>query len=341
MWYGGAIMRKKKLLMLGLSALLINGAWSQIPRNGSEQKQKAQEEQNRPKIVQPSLPTIQEEKHPSEEKHDSSSQSRNYPWRESLTPASIPDWCLVIVGALAGLIALRSLKVISRQADEMEEQAILVKDQLAEMRRQTDWLIEKERPRLDIELDLFDPRQQTGTAYCITGYVSFYGLTIARDCKAEILVSTERDVVEDAFEYYREGVTIADFHKSPARIEIPRIIRPNSHDIPFSTTVYSSFGKAASFDEISTVLNRYKPRKRIAGSTISPATGLRTSPISKIMNNFALYCRVRIEYSAGQKTWVKEVRAKLWVFADHDTTPEYGRWEYYDEKEQCDEGCSG
>lgn len=256
-------------------------------RNGSEQKQKAQEEQNRPKIVQPSLPTIQEEKHPSEEKHDSSSQSRNYPWRESLTPASIPDWCLVIVGALAGLIALRSLKVISRQADEMEDQAILMKDQLAEMRRQTDWLIEKERPRLDIELDLFDPRQQTGGEYCITGCISFYGLTIARDAKAEILVSTERDVVEDAFEYYREDVAIADFHKTPQRIEIPRIIRPNSHDIPFSTTVYSSFGKAASFDEISTVLNRYKPRKRMEGSTISPATGLRASPIPKIMNNFA------------------------------------------------------
>jgi hypothetical protein len=213
-------MQKKKLLMLGLSALLINGAWSQIPRNGSEQKQKAQEEQNRPKIVQPSLPTIQEEKHPSEEKHDSSSQSRNYPWRESLA--------------------------------------------------------------------------------------HFTGIS-----------------------------------KTPQRIEIPRIIRPNSHDIPFSTTVYSSFGKAASFDEISTVLNRYKPRKRMEGSTISPATGLRTSPIPKIMNNFALFCRVRIEYSAAQKTWIKEVRAKLWVFADHDTTPEYGRWEYYDEKEQCDEGCSG
>lgn len=56
------------------------------------------------------------------------------------------------------------------------------------------------------------------------------------------------------------------------------------------------------------------------GSTISPATGLRTSPIPKIMNNFALFCRVRIEYSAAQKTWIKEVRAKLWVFADHDTT---------------------
>lgn len=315
-------------------------AWSQIPRNGSEQKQKAQEEQNLPKIVQPSLPAVQEEKHPSEEKHDSRPQSRNYPWRESLAPASIPDWCLVIVGALAGLIALRSLKVISRQADEMEDQAILMKDQLAEMRRQTNWLIEKERPRLDIELDLFEPRQQTGAEYCITGYVSFYGLTIARDGKVEILVGTESHVVEDAFEYYREGVAIADFDKSPQGIETPRIIRPNSHDIRFSATVYSALGKAASFEEISTALNRYRPRKRMEGSTIPLATGLCASPVPKSINSFALFCRIRIEYSAAQKTWIKEVRGKLWVFADHDTTPEYGRWEYYAEKEQCDEDCS-
>jgi hypothetical protein len=57
-----------------------------------------------------------------------------------------------------------------------------MEDQLGEMSRQTTWLIEKERPRLSIELDLYDPRQQPNIEgeYCVTGSVSIYGHALPR-----------------------------------------------------------------------------------------------------------------------------------------------------------------
>ncbi len=329
----------KRLIVSGCFIALLFGRPCMAHQQNGKTNREQQKANSNPQPVPPTHVVV--EPSPAIENLErKANDEKQAPKEKSVSPFARPEWVIVYITAVYAFISGWTLIAIYTQARWAKKQAKSMEDQLAEMRRQTIWLIEKERPRLDIELDLFDPRHRSTGEYCITGCISFYGLTIARDGKEEILVSTERDVVEDAFEYYREDVAIADFHKSPERIEIPRIIRPNSHDIPFSTTVYSRFGKAASFDEISTVLNRYKPRKRMEGSTIFPATGLRTSPIPKIMNNFALFCRVRIEYSAAQKTWIKEVRAKLWVFADHGTTPEYGRWEYCDEKEQCDEGCS-
>jgi hypothetical protein len=116
-----------------------------------------------------------------------------------------------------------------------------MEDQLAEMSRQADWLIAKERPRLRIELDLFDPFQRPNTAgeYCVTESVSIYGHTVAKVRKAEIRVGTAKFVTEEAFELYSQDVALADFMKSPDNIDIPRMIRPNSYNIGFSTPAYS------------------------------------------------------------------------------------------------------
>lgn len=298
--------------MLGLSVLLINGAWSQIPRNGGKQEQKPQEEQNRPKVVQPFVPAIQIKNHSSEEKQNAKPQSCNYQWHELLAPTNIPNWCLVVVGALTGLIALRSLKAIARQADKMEVHATMMQRQLTEMQRQTDWLIEKERPRLSIELSTFDPFQQltpTGES-SVTGTVSIYGHTVAKVQKAEICVSTEQYVVEDVFDFCRQDPTHANLPISPDGIDLPRIIRPNSCDIRFTATVYSGYRQVASADQIKAAIHR-----------------------KGVLQSNALYCRARIEYSAAKRSWTEEIRMCFWVFADPFADPslasKYGFWEEY------------
>jgi hypothetical protein len=227
------------------------------------------------------------------------------------------EWATVIITGIYAFIAAWTLVAINRQASWAKRQAKSMEDQLAEMSRQTDWLIERERPRLNIELGLFDPLQQPNTEreYCVTGSVSIYGHTVAEVRKAEISVSTMRFVPEEAFELYGHDVSLADFAKSPDRIDIPRIIRPNNYDIGFTTPVYSGHGQVASIDEIKAVL-RYRGALQSA----------------------ALYCRAKIEYSASDKTWIEQVRLRLCVFADPYTVAVYGYWEEYGENQQGGEG---
>jgi hypothetical protein len=105
--------------------------------------------------------------------------------------------------------------------------------------------------------------------------------------------------------------------KSPDTIDIPRLIRPNSYDIGFSTPIYSGVVQPASIDEIKDVL-RYRGALR----------------------SYALYCRAKIEYSAANERWVEDVRMRLWVFADPDAMAKYGFWEEYGENEQRSDSSS-
>lgn len=197
---------------------------------------------------------------------------------------------LVAVGGLQVFGLILQAWILYRTRIDVHAQIDVLKGQLTTMSRQTTWLIEKERPRLNIELDLYNPRQQPNTerAYCVTGSVSIYGHAVAKVKKAEIRVSTVKYVAEEAFSLYSQDVALADFMKSPDNIDLPRMIRPNSYDIGFSTPVYSGLDQPASIDEIKAVL-RYRGPQR----------------------SHALYCRAIIEYSASKEIWIEDVRMRL------------------------------
>jgi hypothetical protein len=130
----------------------------------------------------------------SEHEQKTDSKPSSYPWGELLAPANIPNWLLVGVGSWAGFLALKCLKDIKRQAD-------LMKLQLAEMQRQTDWLVSKERPVLTIKLDPFDffqPRSEAGP-YFVTGTVHIHGLSDVTIKKGRNWISTDLATTEDLF----------------------------------------------------------------------------------------------------------------------------------------------
>lgn len=147
---------------------------------------------------------------------------------------------LLVVGIMQAVVLYLAWKKTASQAYSMKRQSILMRGQLRLMKLQTDWLIETERPRLSIELDHFDPRQTTTGEHIVTGSVSIYGHTIAKVRNAEICVSTERYVVEDAFEPPVPNENFKPPQWRPDRIDLLRIIHPNSYDIRFAATVYSA-----------------------------------------------------------------------------------------------------
>lgn len=116
------LIMRKRLAILCLVGWLVNKAWSQIPRNGSQQNQPAQSKQNNTEPIQPSSPAIQVEDRSSKHEQKTDSKPSSYPWGELLAPANVPSWFLVRVGFWAGFQALKSLKDIKRQADLMKLQ---------------------------------------------------------------------------------------------------------------------------------------------------------------------------------------------------------------------------
>lgn len=265
------------------------------------------------------------------------------------------NWWLVIIAAITGGVigwqgwqtrkaaqageisansALAQIPLMKDSLEAIQQQANIMEAQVTLTSRHLDWLIEKERPRLSIELDRFDPRTDDFTGeYCVTGVVSIYGHTIARIKKAEICVSTERHVLESAFETPIQGITYAFRSWSPDEIELPRTIHPNSHDTRFIATVYSEPRKAASAADISAALERYKPKSSLRGESFN-AKGLWVSPVPKVLNSYALYCRARIEYFFGNSSWIEDVEMKFLVFDDTKVTSNYGWWEYHYIEEQ-------
>ena len=137
------------------------------------------------------------------------------------SPLARSEWVIVYITGFYALIAGWTLAAIYKQARWAKKQAKLMEDQLAEMSRQTGWLIEKDRPRLSIELDLYDPLQQPNIKreYCVSGSVSIYGHTVAKVQKAEIRVGTVKSVAEEALSLYSQDVALADFMKSPDNID--------------------------------------------------------------------------------------------------------------------------
>jgi hypothetical protein len=110
----------KRLAIVGL-LVLAGGAWPQVPGNGSGQHDRAQDKQestNHPKPV-----VAVDSQHAANNQQQAAEKPPKYPWSELLAPANIPNWFLVVVGAVTGWFVYRTLKAIKRQADLMEAQA--------------------------------------------------------------------------------------------------------------------------------------------------------------------------------------------------------------------------
>jgi hypothetical protein len=227
---------------------LVNGAWSQIPRNGSEPNQPTQSKQNKAEAFQPSLLTIQAETCPAKQKQDEYSKPSGYPWGEFLAPANMPNCLLVVVGIWAGVMALKSLLSI-------EEQAKFMRLQLDQMRRQTDWMLAKERPQLSIQLAPFDPfKDRTGGWYYVRGTVSIRGHADAVILRTAICVSPDRHAIAMPFEDFDRRIQPSDLRLTLDKIgEILPIVPAETPPIPFIAMVYGEDKRAVTDEEIASI----------------------------------------------------------------------------------------
>jgi hypothetical protein len=161
----------KRLVMLGL-LVLVNGAWSQIPGNGSGQHDKAQDKQE---TANPSKPVVVvDSQHGANNQKQAPEKPTKYPWGELLAPANIPNWFLVAVGVVTGWFVYKTLRAIKKQADIMETGAKDARESGAEATRialatakaarasadaanaQIKMMKDKERARVDVEIQRID-----------------------------------------------------------------------------------------------------------------------------------------------------------------------------------------
>src|ERR1700721_376111 len=109
---------RKRLAVLGFFGWVACGAWPQVPRNGSQQKQRAESSDTKAQSApKPCTCNVQIQETPAKEKQDSPSKPSSYPWRELYAPANIPNWVLALVGIGAVIAALKTLWAIRKQAD--------------------------------------------------------------------------------------------------------------------------------------------------------------------------------------------------------------------------------
>jgi hypothetical protein len=203
---------QKRLAILGMLCLgLVGGAWSQVPGNGGKQHENSQDQQKTADLPKPVV-VIESTKGAPNQEH-ASEKSSQYPWRELLAPANVPNWFLVIVGGVTGLFVYKTLKSINRQADLMKEQS--------------DLTVEKERAKLRFDLDAFDPESsKAAIGYNLKGTVSIFG-------------STEAFIEKTVFfaGILREGEGEIEILPAPMA-EFPNVIRSGSDPLKTWTVLF-------------------------------------------------------------------------------------------------------
>jgi hypothetical protein len=207
----------KRLAILGLLCLgLIGGSWSQVPGDGSQQQQNAQEQQ---KTSDPSKPVVAIEAQSGTHKQEKGSEKPpQYPWRELYAPANVPSWVLAFLAGVAGWLAYKTLRTINRQADLMKGQS--------------DLTIEKERVKLRIQLNNFELVQDEYGVYNVSGSVLIYGNSEAFIEKTEVYASIGAAGVFNPLPEWLWGL-----HLDP-------VIRSNTAPIPFTVMVMGEDGPA-------------------------------------------------------------------------------------------------
>lgn len=213
----------KRLAIRGLLVIgLCSGAWSQVPRNESQQKQPAESKDDKSQpVIQPCVCAIQVQNAPAKETSEPQEKSAQYPWRELYAPANIPSWFLVGAGLFAGWLALKTLRAVRCQADLMKEQSDLV--------------VEKERAKLRIDLKPFNPFpiEDESENYMVEGSVAIYGYTEAFIETAEIYASIgEEGIINPLPEWLFP-------------LHLPSVILTGSKPINFATLVNAKDGPAS------------------------------------------------------------------------------------------------
>ena len=154
----------KILAITGISFWLVGGAWSQVPWNGSQQKQNPQEQQ---RAANPPKPIITfEAQNGASKQVQCSEKPSEYPWRELYAPANVPNWILALLAGIAGGLAYKTLRAIKRQVDTYEG---------------------KERARLTVEIEPFELPNRDDSAI-VTLVVTNHGGTNAFIGKARSAV---------------------------------------------------------------------------------------------------------------------------------------------------------
>jgi hypothetical protein len=211
----------KWLAIIALLAGLIGGAWSQVPRDGSEQKQHAESSDSKAQPTpKPCTCNVQIQETPAKQTGEPQEKSAKYPWRELCAPANIPNWILALVGVGGIGAALRTLKIIKLQADLMKEQSEL--------------MVEKERAKLRIDLKPLNPfpSEDETEGYMVEGSVAIYGYTEAFIETAEIYASIgEEGVLKPLPEWFFP-------------LHLPSVIVTGSKPIDFATLVNTKDGPA-------------------------------------------------------------------------------------------------
>lgn len=171
-------MRKRLVMPALLVLFLVCGARSQVLQDGSEQTQPAQGKGGEtPAPAPPCICNVRMEDAPQKRASGSQEEPSQYPWRELLAPTNIPSWFLVGVGFWAGLMALRSLRRIGRQADLMNRQNVVAlaaakaaQENAKTAADQIRMMKDKERGRLRLD---FEDLDLTRTPSINTVIVSF------------------------------------------------------------------------------------------------------------------------------------------------------------------------
>jgi hypothetical protein len=108
---------RRRLAILCIIVWIGSRAWTQVPRNGSDQKQKPQWADNQSTGLQPFHVAKQEQPTSKVKEQGPDTKSSKYPWREFLAPANVPNEALVLVGFGGIIFALLTLRAIKKQAD--------------------------------------------------------------------------------------------------------------------------------------------------------------------------------------------------------------------------------
>ncbi|MFZ1086867.1 MAG: hypothetical protein WAN35_18030 [Terracidiphilus sp.] len=121
------------ILAVLLTFGLVGGTWPQVPGDGSKQQEHSQDQQ---KTADPPKPVVVvDSQHGTNNQDKTPEKSAKYPWGELLAPANIPNWFLVIVGAVTGWFVYKTLRAIKKQADIMETGAKDARESGAEATR--------------------------------------------------------------------------------------------------------------------------------------------------------------------------------------------------------------
>ncbi len=203
-----------------------------------------------------------------------------------LVPVSVKrDWldyatwvgglAILVIGILGIWLANRTLKAIERQADLTKEQS--------------DLLVEKERAKLRVELDISGLIKDEYGTFNIRGWLSIYGNSEAFIRHSEIYASIG------------PGGIFNPLPEWTWRIHgVPEVIRSNAEPIEFQVGVMSQDG---------------------------PAEEAEMVPV--YTKETEIHCMAKIEFSdAYGRAWVLRVRRRF-VFAWHQGTDGYlgGTWE--------------